>query len=189
MDNSMQLNVEVVIGILLITLFLFSFLLYLFLRASFDCQSHCKAMQNQTNNFNQILDFSIDFLSVGNRLDQQPKILEGGQPRWSPDSSMYIAYNHCLRYKYFNAWQWRPISQLFSALLHESRTSKVRNFAKTSVSVGQEQYPIRATRKSRNWSMSPKWVQVSHKYHKKIVETGLYRQNGYKCGSMLTWKS
>ena len=88
----MQLNVEVVIGILLITLFLFSFLLYLFLRASFDCQSHCKAMQNQTNNFNQILDFSIDFLSVGNRLDQQPKILEGGQPRWSPDSSMYIAY-------------------------------------------------------------------------------------------------
>ena len=75
------------------------------------------------------------------------------------------------------------------------KTSKVRNFAKMSesVSVGQEQYPIRATRKSRNWSMSAKWVQVSHKYHKyqngsnyksvsishkdreELVETGQYR--------------
>ena len=45
------------------------------------------------------------------------------------------------------------------------------------MSVGQEQYPIRATRKSRNWPMSAKWVQVSHKYHK-VVETGLYGQNG-----------
>ena len=60
--------------------------------ASFDCQSHFKAMQIQTNNFNQILGFSFVFLYAGNRLDQQLKNLEGGQPRWSPDSSMYIAY-------------------------------------------------------------------------------------------------
>ena len=72
----------------------------------------------------------------------------------------------------------------FSALLHESRTSMVSTFAKMSASVGQEQYPIRATRKSRNWLMSPKWVQVSHKYHKKVMETGLYRQNGSNCKSM-----
>ena len=50
--------------------------------------------------------------------------------------------------------------------------------------VGQEQYPIRATRKSRNWPMSPKWVQVSHKYHKKAVETGLYGQSGSNCKSV-----
>ena len=49
-------------------------------------------MQIQTNNFNQILGFSFVFLYAGNRLDQQLKNLEGGQPRWSPDSSMYIAY-------------------------------------------------------------------------------------------------
>ena len=49
-------------------------------------------MQIQTNNFNQILGFSTVFPYAGNRLDQQLKNLEGGQPRWSPDSSMYIAY-------------------------------------------------------------------------------------------------
>ena len=49
-------------------------------------------MQKQTYNSNQIFGFSTVFLSAGNRLDQQLKNLEGGQPRWSPDSSMYIAY-------------------------------------------------------------------------------------------------
>ena len=49
-------------------------------------------MQIQTNNFNQILGFSTVFLYAGNRLDQQLKNFEDGQPRWSPDSIMYIAY-------------------------------------------------------------------------------------------------
>ena len=31
-------------------------------------------------------------LFAGDRLDQQLKNLEGDQPRWSPDSSMYLAY-------------------------------------------------------------------------------------------------
>ena len=52
------------------------------------------------------------------------------------------------------------------------------------MSVGEEQYPIRATRKSRHRPMSAKWVQVSHKYHKKVVETGLYGQNGSNCKSV-----
>ena len=49
-------------------------------------------MQNQIYNSNQIFAFSNVFLSADNRLDQQLKNLEGGQPRWSPDCSMYIAY-------------------------------------------------------------------------------------------------
>ena len=74
----MPLNVEVVIGILLGS------------QGKF-----CLPIALQINakpNSNQIFAFSTVFLSAGNRLDQQLKNLEGGQPRWSPDSSMYIAY-------------------------------------------------------------------------------------------------
>lgn len=60
----------------------------------------CLAMALQSNaepnqmqfNFKNDFGFSTFSLSGGNRLDQQLKNLESGQPRWSPDSSLYIAY-------------------------------------------------------------------------------------------------